>query len=258
MNILVTKANYLGDAVTFLPTLAALTEHLPESTITIVATEVGRQVFEGHTQKAAFCTVDRKRIHTWAASAILLAAIAQLRSRRYACSLHSHDEPSFSYLLARCLRIQRRIGFASPVGRLNWLLSEKLPWDGGRNVVDLNLELARRLLAKPALTPQRVPVAYTTADASIVRKRLLGMSVDPQSTFAVLHPGAKLPYREWGLRNFTALAQGLERRRKVPHQASAMSVAVADRDVSTVSAARGKRTVKREPSPSLLRTSTVP
>ena len=49
-----------------------------------------------------------------------------------------------------------------------------------------------------------------------------------------------------------------ERRGEAPHQASAMSGAPAEGDLSTVSAARGSRTVKHEPSPSLLCTSIVP
>ena len=49
-----------------------------------------------------------------------------------------------------------------------------------------------------------------------------------------------------------------ELRGKPPHQALAMTGEVAECDLSTVNAARGRRTVKREPSPSLLCTSTVP
>src|SRR6516164_2676871 len=61
-----------------------------------------------------------------------------------------------------------------------------------------------------------------------------------------------------GARGLRRKHKQAERRHKVPHQASAMSGAAAEGDVSTVNAARGSRTMKREPSPSLLCTSTVP
>ena len=81
------------------------------------------------------------------------------------------------------------------------------------------------------------------------------LPINPNDHAALDAACARHPARARGLRRKHEQA---ERRRKVPHQAWAMSGAVANRDVSTVSAARGNRTVKREPSPSLLCTSTVP
>ena len=79
------------------------------------------------------------------------------------------------------------------------------------------------------------------------------LPIDPNDHAAI--DAANAPARARGLRRKHKQA---ERRHKVPHQASAMSGAAAEGDVSTVNAARGSRTMKREPSPSLLCTSTVP
>ena len=85
------------------------------------------------------------------------------------------------------------------------------------------------------------------------------LPIDANDPFAIDAANAYYPARHQararGLRRKHKQAQ---RRRKVPHQASAMSGAAAEGDVSIANAVRGSRTVKREPSPSLLCTWIVP
>ena len=85
------------------------------------------------------------------------------------------------------------------------------------------------------------------------------LPIDPNDRAAIdganVNYPARHPSRARGLRQKQKQA---ERGGKPPHQASAMTGTVAECDLSSVNAARGRRTVKREPSPSLLCTSTVP
>ena len=85
------------------------------------------------------------------------------------------------------------------------------------------------------------------------------LPIDPNDLAAIDAANVNYPARHiscaGGLRQKQKQA---ELRGKPPHQALAMTGEVAECDLSTVNAARGRRTVKREPSPSLLCTSTVP
>lgn len=85
------------------------------------------------------------------------------------------------------------------------------------------------------------------------------LPIDPNDLAAIDAANVNYPTRHisrvGGLRQKQKQA---ELRGKPPHQALAMTGEVAECDLSTVNAARGRRTVKREPSPSLLCTSTVP
>ena len=81
------------------------------------------------------------------------------------------------------------------------------------------------------------------------------LPIDPNDQGAIGAASTRHPACARGLHRKHKQA---ERRHKVAHQASAMSGAAAECGLSTVNAARGSRTVKREPSPSLLCTSTVP
>ena len=85
------------------------------------------------------------------------------------------------------------------------------------------------------------------------------LPIDPNDLAAIDAANVNYPARDisraGGLRQKQKQA---ELRGEPPHQALAMTGEVAECDLSTVNAARGRRTVKREPSPSLLCTSTVP
>ncbi len=75
------------------------------------------------------------------------------------------------------------------------------------------------------------------------------LPIDVNDHFALDAAGGRHPARTHGLRRKHKQA---ERSRKIPHQASAISGAAAACDLSAVNAGRGSRTVKRDPSPSLL------
>src|SRR5215472_8703281 len=98
--------------------------------------------------------------------------------------------------------------------------------------------------------------AFVNAVISQARRQLPGiLPIDTNGGVPSSESGACDPARTRGLRREPQHAQcGGE----LPHQASAVIGAATAADLLAVKAARGNRTIKREPSPSLLCTSTVP
>jgi ADP-heptose:LPS heptosyltransferase len=196
--------------VTFLPTLRGIAWLHPEAALTLVCTPVGRDVARGCVPRLDFITVDKRDTQHWLrAGRATLSAVAAGCGKRFDVSLHSYDEPSFSYLLARLLRVPRRIGFDSAIARLQSFLTDTVPMDRSRHVIDINYELVRRL-GDCTLVPMRTPLAVEATARDTVAQKLLDAGI--RGPFVALHGGAKLGYREWGSSKYLALAERLESR----------------------------------------------
>lgn len=214
--LLVSKVNFLGDAVSFLPTLHALRRHFPHRPIVIVCTEVGRQVFLGAVDKIEAIVVDPQRVGRPLGLVLeLIRHLVRLGPRRFDVSLHSYDEPSFTYILAALLRVPKRVGFDSGISKGQSLLTTRLPFRALANVADINFDLVRYATGRKELVPARVPIRYGAGDRQTVEQLLAAVGVRPKG-FIVIHPQAKLPYREWGLANYRAVAMRLERELGIP------------------------------------------
>jgi hypothetical protein len=167
-------------------------------------------IFEKSVTGIRTITVSYKRVRSLRGMLSLPWMALKLGLGRYDYALLSHDEPKFSHLLALAVLARRRIGFDivnRSLARL--LLSEVLPYGTSRNPVDLNFDLARRVTGRPDLPLVRVPLGYDANDAETVERRLQALGVDPSVPFVVLQPFASLPYKEWGLGKFLALARRL-------------------------------------------------
>lgn len=212
MRILVTKINYLGDAITFLPTLQGLRKAMPDAPITIVCSHSTESIFRRSVDGIAVRAIDFAKTRGPSA---LLTAIKQASwdiRGHFDVALHAHDEPSFSYLLSRFLRVKKRVGFSSGIARASFLLTDTLTFGPGRNVVDLNFDLVRHIAGEPELTAARTPIRFNQQELARIDDTLAALQRSPDQPVVVIHPYAKLPYKEWGLANFKEVAEQLERR----------------------------------------------
>jgi heptosyltransferase-3 len=208
-SFLLLKINQLGDAIWFLPTVAGIRREFPASRIDVVCNRSTAVIFEKSVKGVRAVAVSYKHVRSLRAMLILPWIVLKLGLGRYDYALLSHDEPKFSHLLALAVFARRRIGFDIVNRGLARLLSEVLPYGTGRNPVDLNFDLARRVTGRSDLPLVRVPLGYDPRDAETVERRLQALGVDPSLPFVVLQPFASLPYKEWGLGKFLALARRL-------------------------------------------------
>jgi ADP-heptose:LPS heptosyltransferase len=217
MNIFISKVNFLGDAITFLPTLQGIVENIQDATLFILTTPVGRQVFEGSVSVSKFFVYDYHKFRAlWRQPLELYRLASQIRQLRCELALFSFDEPSSSYLLSLLAGIERRVGFRSDIARLNFLLTERLSLPLSKNVVDINFDLIRWATGNKALLPKRVRIAYTEQEKVEVDNCLLAKGISLGSPFVVMHPFAKLPYREWAISRYLELAALLEKQLSIP------------------------------------------
>jgi ADP-heptose:LPS heptosyltransferase len=210
VNILVTKISPIGDAVSLLPTLRGLWEHVPEANLTVLCTSAGKEVFNGAVPGLNFMVMDYDQVRGATSIWILLLTFLILKRKAFSISCHSYDEPSFSYLLTRALGIPRRIGFSSCIAKAQILTSENIDFDRTRNVVDLNFDLVRQITGKWKLCPQRLPLYYSTVDQRSIDEELARVGIKKGTQFVVIHPGAGQRHKEWGMENYLHVGKFLE------------------------------------------------
>jgi ADP-heptose:LPS heptosyltransferase len=206
-SFLLLKINQLGDAIWFLPTVAAIRREFPDSRIDVVCDRSTAVIFEKSVQAVRTVSVSYKHVRSLRGMISVPRMVLKLGFGRYDYALLSHDEPKFSHLLALAVLPRRRIGFDLVNRGLARLLSERLPYGTHRNPVDLNFDLARRVTGRSDLPIVRVPLGYDSHDVEVVERRLQALGVDPSLPFVILHPSASLPYKEWGLGKFLELAR---------------------------------------------------
>jgi heptosyltransferase-3 len=215
-SFLLLKINQLGDAIWFLPTVAGIRREFPDSRIDVVCNRSTAVIFEKSVKEVRAVAVSYKHVRSLRAMLILPWMVLKLGLGRYDYALLSPDEPKFSHLLAMVVLARRRIGFDIVNRGLARLLSEVLPFRTGRNPVDVNFDLARRVTGRPDLPLLRIPLGYDPHDAEAIERRLRALGVDPSFPFVVLQPFASLPYKEWGLGKFLALARRLTEQFDLP------------------------------------------
>ena len=215
-SFLLLKINQLGDAIWFLPTVAGIRREFPGSRIDVVCNRSTAVIFEKSLVGLRVFPVSYGHVRSLRGMLSFPRIALNLGLGQYDYALLSHDEPKFSHLLALAVLARRRIGFDIVNRGLARLLSEVLPYRTGRNLVDLNFDLARRVTGRSDLPLVRVPLGYDSHDAGTVERHLQVCGVDLSHPFIVLHPFAALPYREWGIGNFLELARRIVEKLHLP------------------------------------------
>lgn len=212
LRALISKINFLGDAIVFLPTLKGLMDNIPDLEIIMLTTPIGKEVIENSVNVKKFIVVDYHRFRTLYKSPVQLLNMA-LEVKKLNCdiALFSYDEPSMSYIISFLAGIKRRIGFRSRISKFNFLLNEKIETDFSKNVVEINFELVKYLTGIANLRPQRVKINYSSEDILSVERYLESIGISNNDTYIVIHPFAKLKYREWGLQNYLQIADLIEK-----------------------------------------------
>jgi len=215
-SFLLLKINQLGDAIWFLPTVASIRREFPDSRIDVVCNRSTAVIFEKSVVNVRAIAVSYKHVRSLRGLLSLPRMALKLGLGRYDYALLSHDESKYSHLLALAVFARRRIGFDIVNRGLARLLSEVLPYSPGRNIVDLNFDLARRVTRRPDLPLVRVRLGYDPQDAKSVERRLQALAIDPSLPFIVLHPFAALTYKEWGIEKFLELADRITKEFDLP------------------------------------------
>jgi len=208
--IILFKVNYLGDAMSFLPTIAGVRRVRPDAPLTIVCSSITAPLYRATFPDIGIVPLERDEVNGVKSLRLLPGLAARLRRLRPGRALLSHDEPSLCLLAARASGARARVGFDMINRRLHWTLTEILPARPGRTIYDLNFDLVRTLAGQPDLQPERIPVGTQPADHRTAETRLRAIGLEPGQPFVLIHPFAKLAFRRWPLARFAELAKRLD------------------------------------------------
>lgn len=210
MSLLVSKINQLGDSISFLPVVKELADLIYPDRLTVLCTSFGQAVFAGASSNIDFVVFDRTKLK----STKSLIAFGELWKRnrhdRHTKALYSYNEPSIAYGFSKILGIEKRIGFASGIARGQSFLTETLPFDPAREVVQSEFDLVRHTADNWSLAPRRIPIAYSDHEKQAVVTRLHQAIGDAARPFVIIHPEASLQYKMWGEQNYLDLAARIE------------------------------------------------
>jgi len=205
------KLNYLGDAVTFLPTVQGIRRIFPDASLMMVCNKATASIYSRTFPKIVTIGLDRQRVNGIRGLINLPRILWHLGVRTCDYGLLSHDEPALSYLAALFSLSKQRIGFELTGHSFRHTLTKTLPAENGRNIVDLNFDLVRFLTGDMSLCPERTPIGYTKDDAAVVTAKLRNTGIEDGTPFVLIHPLAKRIYQQWGLHKYKDLSRRIEK-----------------------------------------------
>lgn len=199
--IAVLRANGLGDLVFTLPALEALRATYPAAQITLLATEMHRDLLSGRPSP-----VDRVVLvpaHPGVCDdgpdGDVEAFTAAMRAERFDLALQLHGGGRFSNPFVRRLAARVTAGSHTPDAER---LDRSLAYVYLRSEVLRHLALVGLVGASPVTIAPRLAVTQSDREAAAAH-------VDGAAPLIVLHPGASDPRRRWPAERFALVADAL-------------------------------------------------
>ncbi len=209
-SILAVRLDHLGDLLMTTPAIAALRRAFPGARIDVLAAPWGRAALEGNPDvnrviEATAPWYDPRSGERTSPGKVLSVS-TRLRREGYDWGFDFRGDPRVAalYLLPAA---RRRFGF-SGLG-LERLLTDAVPYDRRRSMLDLSLDLAA---AAGASSSSRMPVfRVTEADRGAACAMLEGQAgIRPGERFVVIAPGSNRSSARWPMERFAEVGDGLE------------------------------------------------
>ncbi len=207
--ILAIRLDHVGDVLMSTPALASLKRAFPGARLDVLAAPWGRAALDGNPDvdrviEAPAPWYDPRRGDLPSPGEVLSVS-AGLRREAYDWAFDLRGDPrvACAYLLPAA---RRRFGF-SGLG-LEGLLTDSIPYDRGRSMLDLALDLAA-LAGAPALSRRPVfrVVEPDRARASALLDAVAG--AETEERFAVIAPGSNRAAARWPAERFAEVGDGL-------------------------------------------------
>ncbi len=211
--LLFIRLRSIGDIVLLTPALRLLKEWRADLRATVLVESRFRELLEGHPDVDEILGLGKDSARSRLGSR--LAVVRELRRRKFALCLNLHGGPT-STLLTRCCGAERKAGFAhfraSRLAGYHFLIPD-----------------ARTILSQPAihtaehqasalfwlgLPRQEVPASRLVVSPRGIeswRARKGAFGIAQGQDYAVLHPTALYPTKQWSAENFSRLGTAVER-----------------------------------------------
>ena len=214
--VLVTKLRHHGDVLLASPVLTALKAAAPQAEVDALVYADTADMLSLHPALSQLHLVDRR----WR-EAPLPARLgaewklhASLRERGYDLIVHLTDQGRGAWL-ARRLGARASVAPDAP-GKSDWWRNSfthryRLPANGGRHTVELNLDALRRIGIQPDEASRSLVLVPGEAAVSAVDAMLAGHGLAPRG-FVHLHPASRWRFKCWETAPTAALADALDAR----------------------------------------------
>lgn len=205
--ILIVKLNMLGDTVCFLPTILAIRKGFPNAHLTLLTTNVGKEIIECGELVDTIWVAELNDIKTIPG---FFRWLRSVKERKFDVAVASSDSSSFLSLLFFLSSIPIRAGFSNP--KLSFLYNRKVPFTKDFTHTELNLMIARRLgLEIESIKPPMDLLISETENVKAVAL-LRRNGIKKNDRFIVFHVGSNKPSRRWPIERFAEVVNGLTRR----------------------------------------------
>jgi len=196
--VLIVKLNRLGDTVAFLPTINAIRKGLPDSHLTLLTTNIGKELIDGTKLVDEIWVDEIKNIRTLKG---MVRWMIIFRRNHFDIAIASSDSSSFIALLFFLSSIPTRIGFANP--KLSFLFNRRIPYSTRMSHLELNLQIAK-VLGIPFDNHHPYPdIAISEKEKEEINKKF------PEGPFVVLHIGSWRPSRRWFVDRYAEIVRFL-------------------------------------------------
>ncbi|HEV2492628.1 MAG TPA: glycosyltransferase family 9 protein [Terriglobia bacterium] len=227
--ILIVRLRSIGDILLLTPALSLLKQWRTDLRVTVLIESRFRDLLEGNGDVDEVIAVDEAQ--GWSKATARLRTIREIRKRRFALCLNLHGGPS-STLLTRLSGARSKAGFEH---------------FRTKRLYDFLIPDARLILGQPALhtaehqaaaffwfgLPRReIPAArlfVASANEAWWREKRSELGILPAEDYAVLHPTALYPTKQWAPENFARLGAYVERELRLaplyscgPHESSVL------------------------------------
>jgi len=195
---------YIGDTIWMYPFIKNLKLNIPEARITALINE-GAPLLELMPEVSEVIAVPRKELKGKGGLKRYLRLLGEVRSKRFdtVFVLSNNDRSTFITLVSGA---KRRIGYLSGSRVREAMLTERYKWrpEGDHHMVRYILQLLTHSGLEIKDKTLRIPVPEEMR--ALIRKRF---SITGGRKTVMVHPGSRLPLRQWGAKNFGRVIDGL-------------------------------------------------
>lgn len=235
---LVIKLRHHGDVLLASPVITALKRHAPQAEVDALVYADTEQMLSLHPDLSRLHLVDRQ----WKSHGVVSRAAAEwrlyraLKQRCYDLIVHLTEHPRGAWL-ARSLGCAHAVApaHAGRFWRRSFTHLYPLPRQGGRHMVELNLDALRRIGIQPAEADRRL-VLLPGAEAQAHIGELLAAHGIADGGFIHLHPGSRWQFKCWTPEHNAALIERLQGR----GERVVLSAAPDERELALVAAIRSR------------------
>ncbi len=207
MRILVVQTSHLGDLVLSTPLLRELRRIAPETSIDVVTTPAGGELYAARPAVDRVLVYDKRWRPSGARSGWRL--VRHLLRTPYGVAIAA-QRSARSGLMLLLSGAARRIGFRGAAGE--WSYRERVTWKPARHAVRRYLALAEPLGGSSESADAR-PRLTVTPDAARRADRLLASAgIGPGTPILAVAPGALWATKRWTVEGFAAVLDGARKR----------------------------------------------